>query len=925
MHGNASCPSQVVRANPVNPISGCKILAGESERDFTLPAAIPLAWQRIYSSGQRRTGVLGQGWSTPLSTALQISDGQVIILDPFQRDITFALPRVGEALFSLSEKITLERTGERSFELFDEAGLCSQFAMLPRAFDTAVLVGMSDANDNRLRVTWNARQQPETVEDSAGRVFVMDYISHRGQLRLGGIGIERDAVNYEEPTTEVLMRYSYDELGNLSQVINRAGEVTRQFAYMNHIMIEHSQPGGLVSRYEYDEYEWTGKVTRNWTNNGRSWNFRYLNGETLVYDNIGREELFRFDKQRRFTSMLDAAGGATARRLDTYGNVTAIEAPAGRNATYRYDRRSRVVRVEINGRGTGIVYDARVDKPALITDALGATTALRYDERGNLLSVTDALGNRTSYQYDKHGLAHSVTGPAGELTQLVYNRAGQPLSVTDGAGHTRCFDYDVDGKLLRETDAHGNTTCYTYDAAGRLATVLRPGGASERYDYDALGRLTACTDAAGLRTSYELDVDGMPARRLDPHGAVLEYRYDGARRVTELIAGNGDAWRCTYDALDRLSEESDSAGRLTRYRYDDSGLLSAKEEFGSGAHSDATRIDTSYARDCAGQVLDKFIARGAAGGAGQLRLRFTYDELGRMTQAIGADAIVSLHYDALGRLTAEETESDGQTSALRHACDTQGERMQAVLPDGRVLEQPLRAGAQRHRPGADATLTSGIACAPLHRHASPTQAGPGCQFRYDPLGRMQAHLSGQLVTGEGAAPASAGTYQYDEIGNLVVVGDHDGDRTIRGGDLLERILAALQPQLAGGFAFDPAHGFSLPCPLAARPLAADERCDYDAHGNLTEHTVGAHTRLQAEWNAAHQLVRVVQTRDAHGEQPLVETFEYAYDPLGRRITRREAGGATRFCWHGQRLICTADGELFTPALEQAPPVSLAKR
>lgn len=925
MHGNASCPLQVLRANPVNPISGCKILAGDSERDFALPAIIALAWQRIYSSGQRRIGVLGQGWSTPLSTTLQISDGQLTILDPFQRDITFALPRVGEALFSFSEKITLERTGERSFELFDEAGLCSQFAMLPRAFETAVLVGMTDANDNRLRVTWNARQQPETVEDSAGRVFVMDYISHRGQLRLGGVSIQRDAVDYEEPTTEVLMRYSYDELGNLFQVINRAGEVTRQFAYMNHIMIEHSQPGGLVSRYEYDEYEWTGKVTRNWTNNGRSWNFRYLNGETLVYDNIGREELFRFDKQRRFTSMVDALGGETARRLDTYGNVTAIEAPAGRNASYRYDRRSRVVRVETNGRGTGIVYDAKVDKPALITDALGATTALRYDERGNLLSVTDALGNRTAYQYDRHGLAHSVTGPAGALTQLAYNRAGQPLSLTDGAGHTRCFDYDVDGKLLRETDAHGNTTCYTYDAAGRLATVLRPGGASERYDYDALGRLTACTDAAGLRTSYELDVDGMPARRLDPHGAVLEYRYDGARRVTELIAGNGDAWRCAYDALDRLSEETDPAGRLTRYRYDDCGLLSAKEEFGSGARSEATRIDTSYARDCTGQVIDKFIAHSAAGGAGQLRLRFTYDELGRMTQAIGADAIVSLHYDALGQLVAEETDSEGQTTSLRYACDALGQRMQAVLPDGRVLEQPPCSAVQPHCHGLDDMRTTGIACEQLHRPASRTQAAPGRQFRYDPMGRMLAHLSGQVVTGEGAPPAIASTYRYDEIGNLVAVGAQHGGRAIRGGDLLERILATVRPQLAGGFAFDPAHGFRMSGRLDAEPLGAGTRCDYDVHGNLLEHTVDGRTRLQAEWNAAHQLVKAVLTRHAPGEQPSVQSIDFAYDPLGRRIARREAGGATRFCWHGQRLVCTAAGELFTPAPEQAPTVSLAKR
>ena len=36
----------------------------------------------------------------------------------------------------------------------------------------------------------------------------------------------------------------------------------RSFAYRNHIMVEHSQPDGLVSRYEYDRYDTDGKVLK---------------------------------------------------------------------------------------------------------------------------------------------------------------------------------------------------------------------------------------------------------------------------------------------------------------------------------------------------------------------------------------------------------------------------------------------------------------------------------------------------------------------------------------------------------------------------------------------------------------------------------------------------------------------------------------
>ncbi|HEX8613587.1 MAG TPA: DUF6531 domain-containing protein [Telluria sp.] len=789
---NGANPLCVLKANPVNPISGCKILAGVSERDFALPAALPLVWQRIYSSGQRKAGMLGQGWSTPLSTALHISDGQLIILDAFQRDITFSLPRVGDALYSLSEKITLERTGERSFELIDEDGVRSQFAMLPRAYDTAVLVGLVDANDNKLTVAWNARQLPETVQDSAGRVFVLDYIAHRGQVRLGSVSVQRDAVDYEEPTTELVMQYQYDDLGNLSQVINRAGEVTRQFAYMNHIMIEHAQPGALVSRYEYDEYEWTGKVMRNWTNNGMSWNFRYLTGETLVYDNLGREELFRFDKKRRFIGMVDALGGETVRRLDNNGNVLAVVTPDGRTTSFRYDRRSRLMRVESGGKGTGIVYDARVDKPALMTDTLGATTALRYDERGNLLSVTDALGRRTVYQYDAHGSPVMATDPAGGVRKLSYNRAAQLVSYTDCSGNTSEFSYDVDGKLLRVSDTHGNATTYTYDAAGRLVTVAQADGATERYEYDALGRLLAHTGAAGNRTSYVLDVDGQPLKRIDARGGVLEYRYDGARRLAELIDGNGKIHRFAYDALDRLSEETGVDAHLTRYRYDNSGLLAAKEELGSGTRTGHTRIDTHYTRDSGGRVVDKFTSRvSCAGNEEQLRSRFAYDDLGRMTQAIHADAIVSMDYDALGQLLAEHTERGGETTVVRHAYDALGKRIGTVPPDGSV-------------PGIDDDDIGRTARAALQRPASRPQVALTSQSRYDRTERVTLPVAGQIGVGEGAMRVVACKYEYDETGNLLAIDDKRHGRATCSVDVIGRVLPAVQPQPDQRFAFDPA-------------------------------------------------------------------------------------------------------------------------
>ncbi|RSZ56968.1 RHS repeat protein [Massilia atriviolacea] len=900
------CPACLLVAHPVNPLSGSKILAGELDLDFFLPAALGLAWQRSYSSDLDQAGWMGRGWSTPLSDSLQVGAGKVVLLDAWRRDITFSLPQVGESRYSPSENTTLARTGEDSFELIDENGLRRQFAIAAAASGLARLAGLSDANGNRLVIGYDERQLPQRIEDSAGRVFVLEFGAHRGAPRLHAIALLPEAGEQ----AGVLASYAYDADGNLAEVRNRLGQVTRSFAYRDGLMVEHSQPGGLVSRYDYAHDGAQAKVVRNWTNNGLSWQFRYLARETVVTDHLGREQRYRFDAQGGLIGHVDAAGGLTEHRLDGNGKPLTIRDPGGRATHYRYDGRGRVVRVEREGKGTGIVYDAHCDKPALITDALGASTALRYDERGNLLSVTNALGHTTSYHYDEHGLPVTVRDAAGGVKRLAYNRAAQLSAYTDCSGNTTRYAYDDEGRLQRVTDANGNISEYRYDALGRMCSALQADGAAEHYEYDALGRLVARIDAAGKRTKYELDSDGKPLKRIDACGGVLAYRYDAARRVEQLINENGDAYRFAYDVLDRVIEETGFDARLTRYRYDESGLLVAKEEHGSGARTGFTRIDTSYLRDGAGQLVDKIISRSTGPAqAEQLRLRYAYDDLGRMTQAVNADAEVALQYDALGQLVAEEARSDGATSVLRHAYDELGNRVRTVLPDGRVLNHLFYGAGHLHQINLDGEVLTDIERDRTHRPLSRTQGALTSRFRYDPMGRLLSQVAALAEAGEGAVPVVARQYHYDESGNLLAIDDQRNGRTSYRYDVIGRILAAVQPQSEERFAFDPAHNLLDPSlDLTGRVegnrvrVFQDKRYDYDAHGNLSQKLIGRHTRMRFEWNAAHQLVKAVVTRNAHSDEPTVQTVRYAYDPFGRRIAKQDAFGTTRFMWDGDRLL-----------------------
>ena len=81
-----------------------------------------------------------------------------------------------------------------------------------------------------------------------------------------------------------LVRYDYDGYGDLTAVYGRNGKKLRGFAYRNHIMVEHSQPDGLVSRYEYDRYDTDGKVLKSSNNLGEEWTFDYRKDQTIVTD-----------------------------------------------------------------------------------------------------------------------------------------------------------------------------------------------------------------------------------------------------------------------------------------------------------------------------------------------------------------------------------------------------------------------------------------------------------------------------------------------------------------------------------------------------------------------------------------------------------------------------------------------------------------
>jgi RHS repeat-associated protein len=923
---------------PVDVIAGCKVLFDTAERDFALPAPLALEWQRTYSSDNPVAGLLGRGWSLPISLALELSASSITLQDATHRGITFPLLRQGESFYSLHEQITLTRIDASEFELRGRDDVRNRFLLPELGARVAPLVGKIDRNGNRINIEYDARNLPVRVNDSAGRVLLLAFDDMQRLIAVSELRADDPAGQ----TAVALVSYEYDAAGDLVRVRNRAGQVTREFAYKNHIMVRHAQPGGLVSEYEYSEYTPAGRVLRNTTNTGQSWQFVYAAGQTMVTDNLGRREHHRFNRERRYIGKTDAMGGTERFELDVFGNMVARTDAAGSTERYQYDRRSRLTRIEAaDGAVTTIAYDTGCDKPAIITNALGASTRMRYDFAGNLVSVTDALGQRTEYRYDKRGLPVELIDAHGGSKRMDYNAAGQLTAYTDCSGQATLFDYDRDGNLTATTDALGHRSAYRYDRAGRLVGATYPDGSSEAYDYDALGRLVGHTDAAGQKTTYALDAEGRLLTRTNALGGTLQYGYDGAKRLAQLVNENGAVYAFRYDALDRLEQETGFDTRTTRYVYDKAGRPLAKTELGqtgaAGGHG--AGIVTNYRRDAAGRLIEKTVSGGTEQqqAAGPLVTSYRYDALGHMTAAANDDATVTLAYDPIGQLLEETSRTQGASSTLRHAYDALGNRIQTVLPDGRTLNHLFYGSGHLHQINLDGEVVSDIERDATHREIRRTQGALTSEFQYDPVGRLTAQLArldparagvslaqqrGAWQAGDAhgaqSDPAGGGSliarqYRYDRVGNLIAIDDQRAGTTSYRYDAIGRILSAVQPQLAETFAFDPAHNLLDPAALGTGGGAGrlennqlsvfeDKRYAYDVHGNLVDKKIARHTHITLSWNAAHQLTKSQVTRNAQRDTPTVQDTEYGYDPFGRRVFKRDAFGETRFTWDGNRLL-----------------------
>ncbi|WP_079064872.1 DUF6531 domain-containing protein [Streptomyces olivochromogenes] len=889
---------------PIDVATGAMLM---TQTDVTLPASLPLLFQRTHLSSYRGGVCFGPTWISTLDECVQIdgegvvfaaADGMRLVYPVPEPDVP-TLPLKGARWPLLWDGkpdgvMTITDPGSGVVRTFSTPFSSGSFGVVHLPLDS-----WSDRNGARIDVERDDEGVPFGIRHSGGYYLAVDTQGPRiAALRLLDETPSRYGPDGPAGDGTVVMRYGYDTSGNLTEVVNSSGEPLR-FTYDDQgRMTRWTDRNGTWFSYVYDE---RGRVVRTEGVDGilsGTLTYDETASTTTYTDSLGRISSHRYNSEGLVVEETDPLGHVTRTEWDEWGaKPRSVTDPLGRTTRYGYDGSGNLTELTLPD---GSVARAAYNELALPTEILepaGATWRHTYDERGNVLTTVDPAGAETRYAYDESGRPTAVTDALGHTRTTAYDAAGLPVALTDELGHTTSVRRDSFGRIVDVTDPLGHTTRMGWTTDGKPAWREQADGTRELWTWDAEGNLLTHTNAAGSTTHHTAAPFDVTAARTDPDGSTYAFAYDTELRLTGVTNPQGLTWSYSYDAAGRLTAETDFNGRTITYTHDAAGgLLSRTNGAGETLH---------FTRDTLGQVVEQ---RSDTGDV----TTYEYGADGRLAHATSMDAELSVERDALGRTIAESV--NGRTTT--YAYDVLGRCVRRTAPSG---------------------LTSRWTYDPAGRAIELRSDAGVLEFSHDAAGRETHRRVGDRV---------ALTQNWDAADRLTVQSLTATALTPQEDRLLQHRAYAYRAdgyiteirELTSG-----TRRFDLDDPgrvTGVRAHGWSEAYAYDAAGNLTHVAAPAHEapgdrefdgnllrrvgRTTHEHDSAGRLIRRSRkllngkqhtwTYTWNAEDRLTEVvtpdgdhWRYTYDPLGRRISKyrsAEDGSAaarTDFVWDDTRL------------------------
>ncbi|WP_076951001.1 RHS repeat-associated core domain-containing protein [Pseudomonas cedrina] len=872
-----SSDKTVTNGCPVSMVTGEELL---TLTDGVLDGVLPFEWTRLYRTSAVEIDCgLGFGWSHSLAHRLSVSGDSVVWVDHENRSTTLPLPSAARPAITNSLAEAAIYLGALPGELV--LAQASRFYH----FRDGVLTAISDAYDNRLRISRDFLGRIERLDNGVGRSLFLRYAS--GRIVAVDYQIERavDDGPFVWVTEQNIVSYAYDDLGRLVSATNAVGESEVYRYDEQHVILERGLAGGASFYWEWERTGKAARCVRHWASFSQM-DTRYVwddNGSVTVFNADGSQEVYLHDDRARLVQRIDPDGAQHFKSYDDKGRLAVEQDPLGAITAYQYDDAGRLVAL-FPGDDEPTTYE---HDNGFVRVVRRGEAVWKYErnDHGDVTRRTDPDGNCTYYTYNKHGLLIGVWYPDHSCHRLVWNARGQLLEEQLPDGDIKRYRYDDLGRKVASEEKYGALTRYQWDSVGRLIRVALPGGATRKYSYNPYGKITSERDELDHVTRYEY-ADGLHliSRRINADGTQVTYRYNNARLLlTEIENEAGETYRLDYHANGLIQQEVGFDGKRATYVYDLNGNLQEKTEHGD----DDSQLITRYERDHAGRVVRKTLPDGNI-------IDYAYDRQGNLLSVDDGHWALAYEYDPQNRLTAEHQ----GWGTLRYGYDACGQLKNLRLPDNNRLAFNYSKGGQLKKVALNGqALTEHQFDAGRERNRG--QGKLLSSYQYDDQGRLFNH---GLCDIDGAVCQRQ--YDYDKHGNLTRLRDSRKGEHRYHYDPLNRLTRADHSQgEQERFAHDPAGNLLMqdrpgPDIVAGNRLMiqGDRHYDYDAFGNLIRERRGKGQQLVTEYryDCQHRLISITQ--------PNGKTASYRYDPFGRRISKTVDGITTEFFWQGDKLI-----------------------
>lgn len=871
--------------HPVDVASG---IVYSNTEDLSIVGRYDLTWDRRYSSipsGDVPVTPLGRCWTSRYFSTLTL-DGDSIRLYS---------PDGGSVSFDNSSK-QLER-GEslRDFGTFQELSLNENEYVLTRwsansGEITRLIFERFGATEvlRLTRITDGASNGLELVYSNQGRLVEIRQIAERRTLRLDYVepGFVR-SVSFvrDDGTLEVLARYEYDEVGNLTAAYD-ARDLPDRFEYDDHSRLRREvlRDGGVFT-FVYDS---EGRCVRTFGLNGYDEKvLRYFPTIrwTEVTDSHGRTSRFEANVNGQIIRHVDPLGNSQVTEFDDFGRITSETSRTGSKVDYEYDEfgnRSKIT--DSRGLSTSYEYNQRHQK-VQISEPGGATTTRSYDQAGRMVQTRDPYGNEYKLKFDSLGCLIRVDGSDGTSLQQSFDNRGSRKSFTDWEGNTTTYTADERGRVTTETGPAGDRKRFRYDIASNLLRVDFHDNTWIDFHYDGGGNVERYRDRQGNVTSHRFGPCKRLVEQTDAAGMVTQLEWGTEPRELKTITnGNGEVYEFHRDQAGRIVTEIGFDRREIRFQYDADGRCVSM--------ANALQEEVAFEYDQVGNLIRQVLSTGE-------ETSFEYDESNALAVAKNADSEILFERDPLGRVIREiqnghvidrQFDSYGMVTRLssslgadfKYEFDANCDLIRVEIGEKDVLELTRNS----HGEVRESRFSGGVT---MNRN-------------FDALGRP---VTDRVAVGAKTVLQRSYEIQGNQLSRLV---ESPGDETSFEYDPLRRIISTSGSDGAvEAFAYDAEHNMTAHRNGTAREISyadggrinksGSAELEYDAHGRLIRKrdSLGGDSTWEYSWNALDQLVQLIT--------PNGEVWRYRYDAFGRRISKEMEGGQSRtYVWDVNQIL-----------------------